>query len=57
LIRKICKVGTGSAVFLPASWLRFIEKKYGRPIREVAIEVDKVLKIRAIINENDRVEK
>jgi hypothetical protein len=50
-------VGTGSAVFLPASWLRFIEKKYGRPIREVAIEVDKVLKIRAIINENDRVEK
>ena len=49
IVRKVCKVGTGSAVFLPVSWLRFLEKKYGQPINRVAIEVNRVLKITAII--------
>jgi len=53
IIRKVCKIGTGSAVFLPASWLKFLEEKYGQPVDRVAIEVNEVLKIRAIINEKE----
>ena len=48
--RKICKIGTGRAVFLPKSWLDFIEEKHG-PIKAVAIEVDGVLTIAPILKE------
>jgi len=51
IIRKVCKVGTGRAVFIPVSWLRFLEDKYGQPITKVAIEVNRVLRIAAIIDE------
>jgi len=57
IIRKVCKVGTGSAVFLPVSWLRFLEEKYDQPINRVAIEVNKVLKITAIIDEKKELKK
>jgi len=57
IVRKICKVGTGRAVFLPASWLKFLEEKYGQPINKVAIEVNKVLKITAIIDEKTELKK
>jgi len=47
--RKICKIGTGLAVFLPKSWIQLIEEKHG-PIEAVTIEVDNVLTIAPIVN-------
>lgn len=40
--RKICKIGTGLAVFLPKSWVQLLEKKHGK-VEAVAIEVDDAL--------------
>jgi hypothetical protein len=48
LRRKICKIGTGLAVFLPKSWIDLLREKYGE-IEAVAIEVDEILKISPII--------
>jgi hypothetical protein len=48
--RKICKIGTGYAIFLPKSWLNLIEERHGQ-VKEVAIEVDDVLKVAPIIKE------
>jgi len=46
--RKICKVGTGLAVFLPKSWVQLLEEKYGK-INAVTIEVNNVLTIAPIL--------
>gem|GEM_PF-1977935 len=46
--RKICKIGTGLAIFLPKSWVELLQEKYGN-IEAVAIEVDEILKIAPII--------
>ena len=48
--RKICKIGTGLAIFLPKSWVELLQKKYGN-IEAVAIEVDEILRIAPIIKE------
>jgi len=48
LKRKICRIGTGLAVFLPKSWLDLIEEKHGH-IEHVAIEVNGKLTIEPII--------
>lgn len=48
--RKLCKIGSGLAVFLPKSWVQLLEEKYGR-IEAVAIEVDGILKISPIFKE------
>jgi hypothetical protein len=54
LVRKIIEVGTSKAVTIPKDWLEYYEKEYGRPIEEVAIEVDEVLKIYPLIpKQND----
>ena len=45
VIRKIITIGNSKAVTLPKGWLEFFEKEYGHPIRQVAIEVDRELKI------------
>lgn len=50
--RKVCKIGTGLAVFLPKSWIQLAEKKHGNGnIEAVEIEVDGVLKIKPIFTE------
>ena len=51
--RKICRIGTGYAIFLPKSWLDLVMERHG-PVREVAIEVDDVLKISPIIREAEQ---
>jgi hypothetical protein len=57
LIRKIINAGrTSRAVILPKSWLKFLERKYGQEITEVAIEVDEVLKVGAVVKESARSE-
>jgi hypothetical protein len=54
LIRKIIEVGTSRAVTIPKDWLEFYEKQFGKPIEEVAIEVNKVLKIMPLIPKEKR---
>ena len=50
ITRKIIAVGkTSRAVIIPKSWLEFFEKEAGQPIENVAIEVNRVLKISPIL--------
>lgn len=56
LIRKVIEVGTSRAVTIPKDWLEFYEKQFGKPIEEVAIEVNKVLKIVPLIPKEKRKE-
>lgn len=51
--RKICKIGTGLAVFLPKSWIELLEEKHGK-IESVAIEVNDVLTISPILKETPK---
>ena len=46
--RKICKIGTGLAVFLPKSCVELLRERYG-DVEAVAIEVDEILKIAPIV--------
>jgi len=49
IIRKIIEVGKISkGVILPKSWLDYIERETGKPIKEVTMEVDDCLMIQAI---------
>lgn len=48
LKRKICRIGTGLAVFLPKSWVDLLEEKHGR-IEAVTMEVNDVLTIAPIL--------
>ena len=48
--RKICKIGTGLAVFLPKSWISLLEEKHGK-IEAVTMEVDGQLVIKPIFKE------
>ena len=51
LIRKIIAVGkTSKAVIIPKSWLEYIENLEGHKIRNVAIEVNQILKIRPVLH-------
>jgi len=49
IIRKIIQVGTSKAVSLPKSWLELIERETGKPVKEVAVEVNGVLIIKPIL--------
>ena len=49
--RKICKIGTGRAIFLPKSWLDLIEEEHGQ-IEAVAMEVDGILTIKPLLKNN-----
>jgi antitoxin component of MazEF toxin-antitoxin module len=49
--RKICKIGTGLAVFLPKSWVQLLEEKHG-PVEAVEIEVNGSLKISPILKDS-----
>jgi hypothetical protein len=51
LVRKVIKVGSSKAVTLPKDWIEYHEKKLRRPIEEVLVEVDEVLKIAPFVPE------
>ncbi|MEM3551029.1 MAG: hypothetical protein QXN87_02255 [Candidatus Bathyarchaeia archaeon] len=53
IIRKLIPIGASKAVTLPKTWLEYFEKELGKPIKAVAIEVDKELKIIPYIQEKD----
>ena len=48
--RKVCKIGSGFAVFLPKSWITLLEEKQGK-VEAVAIDVNEQLIIRPIFTE------
>ncbi|MGD0646259.1 MAG: hypothetical protein ABSA75_15310 [Candidatus Bathyarchaeia archaeon] len=50
--RKVCKIGSSFAVFLPKSWISLLEEKHGK-IRAVTIEVDANLIISPILGDNE----
>ena len=54
IIRKIIQVGTSKAVTIPKGWLEYLRKETGCDVTEVAIEVDRVLKIMPILPENEK---
>lgn len=48
--RKVCKIGSGFAVFLPKSWISLLEEKHGK-VEAVTMEVDGQLIIKPIFKE------
>ncbi len=51
--RKVCRIGSGFAVFLPKSWVSLLEEKHGK-IEAVTMEVNGELIIRPILTEADK---
>ena len=55
LIKKIIDYGkTSKGIILPKSWLELIERQTGKPIKEVAMEVDGKLIISPIIIQDQK---
>jgi hypothetical protein len=52
IIRKVVDVGNSKMVAIPKDWFEYYEKVEGVEIEEVAIEVNKVIKIWPIIPKN-----
>jgi antitoxin component of MazEF toxin-antitoxin module len=50
--RKVCKIGSGFAVFLPKSWLTLLEEKHGK-IEAITMEVNGHLIIKPIFRETE----
>jgi len=48
--RKVCKIGSGFAVFLPKSWISLLEEEHGN-VESVAMEVNGHLIIKPIFKE------
>lgn len=53
LIRKVVKFGKGKGVFLPASWLRYVEREKGKRPTEVSIEVGEELIIKPFFDKKE----
>jgi len=49
IIRKVIEVGNSKAVCIPKSWFEYYENETGKKISEVAIEVNRVLKIEPLL--------
>lgn len=43
--RKVIKVGNSRAVTIPEGWLDYYEKKLGKPINFVLLEINNVITI------------
>jgi len=48
--RRLCRIGTGYAVFLPKSWVCLLEEKHGK-IDSVFMDVNDKLTIRPNLKE------
>lgn len=48
--RKVCKIGSGFAVFLPKSWISLLEEEHGK-VESVTMEVNGQLIIKPIFKE------
>jgi antitoxin component of MazEF toxin-antitoxin module len=49
IIRKVIEIGNSKAICIPKSWFTYYENETGQPIENVAIEVNRVLKITPMI--------
>jgi antitoxin component of MazEF toxin-antitoxin module len=49
ILRKVITHGDSRGVTLPASWLEYIERKSGRPLKEVSMDVDSVITIKPVL--------
>ncbi len=49
IIRKIFEIGNSKAICIPKDWIEFYEKETGTHIEAVAIEVNRILKVKPII--------
>jgi antitoxin component of MazEF toxin-antitoxin module len=49
IIRKVLKLGHSKAITIPLSWFEFFERESGENIREVSIEIDRVLTVQPIV--------
>lgn len=55
VIRKVMVLGNSRVVSIPKGWLEFYERETGQQIREVTVEVNRVLKIQPVISkESDK---
>jgi antitoxin component of MazEF toxin-antitoxin module len=50
--RKVCKIGSSFAVFLPKSWISLLEEKYGK-VEAVTMEVNDKLIISPILGDKE----
>ena len=57
IIRKVIEVGNSKAVCLPKSWFEYYEKETGQRISQVAIEVNRVLKIEPLLPKEEETSK
>jgi hypothetical protein len=51
IIRKVTTVGEAKGITLPKSWLDWVERQTGKPVREVLLEIDKTITIIPILEE------
>jgi len=56
IVRKVIAVGDSRGISLPKSWLDYLEWQTGTRVREVAIEVDGILRVSPIIKTQERKE-
>jgi hypothetical protein len=45
IMRKVTTVGEARGISLPKSWLDWIERETGQPLREVLLEIDRTITI------------
>jgi hypothetical protein len=50
--RKVCKIGSGCAVFLPKSWISLLEEKHGK-VNAVTMEVNDQIIIKPILEKKE----
>jgi len=53
IIRKVIEVGNSKAVCIPKSWFEYYEEKTGQRISKVTIEVNRVLKIKPLLQKKE----
>ena len=54
ILRKIIRLGNSFAITIPKSWLIHYEKEKGQKIRELAIEVNGILKVSPIFDKQEK---
>jgi antitoxin component of MazEF toxin-antitoxin module len=57
LIQKLIQVGDSRAVTLPKTWLNYYERKTGKRIKEVTLEVNGKIIIQPLLSELTESEK
>ena len=54
IIRKVIRLGHSFAITIPKSWLIHYEQEKGQKIRELAIEVNGILKVSPVFDKQEK---